>query len=175
MLKKISMLGISMSLTFFSMGYAAPNFSIDHLQVNNLEKPLGLDEETPFFGWQMKASNLSKPVDLQQESYQIIVKDDSENILWDSGRIFSGASQNITYAGDNLAPESRYTWTVRVWDQNGNLSESSSTFETGLNIDRLGTGEQIESRFTFVDCFQTQFKNPNSAWLVFSRNNFRCE
>lgn len=147
MLKKISMLGISMSLTFFSMGYAAPNFSIDHLQVNNLEQPIGLDEETPFFGWQMKASNLSKPVDLQQESYQIIVKDDSENILWDSGRIFSGTSQNITYAGDNLAPESRYTWTVRVWDQNGNLSESTSTFETGLNIDRLGTGDWSNAKW----------------------------
>ncbi len=38
----------------------------------------------------------------------------------------------VNYAGKPLKPETRYEWKVTVWNQKGNASEASSSFETGL-------------------------------------------
>ena len=61
-----------------------------------------------------------------------MVKDPRNQIIWDSGKITSGNSTGITYAGSELKPATRYTWTVTVWDQKSRSESESSWFETGL-------------------------------------------
>src|SRR5207249_3105967 len=49
------------------------------------------------------------------------------------GRIPSSDSINITYHGPALKSQTRYFWSVRVWDNKGSSSTSSlAWFETGL-------------------------------------------
>ena len=68
----------------------------------------------------------------EQTAYQIEVKDSKGNRVWDSGRIEGSASVGIRYAGAHLAPTTRYSWTVAVWDQTGAKLAAGSWFETGL-------------------------------------------
>jgi len=91
-------------------------------------------------GGKMKA-DLTTPKNLQQNFYQIVVKDAGEKIVWDSGKVSGGESQNISYTGEELQPETPYTWTVTVWDGDGDTKSATSTFETGLNLSRQGTGD----------------------------------
>lgn len=53
--------------------------------------------------------------------------------LWNSGRITSGASQNVAYRGRALTTSARYWFTVRTWDGTGAVSPwaTPSTFGTG--------------------------------------------
>ena len=129
----------ALTLMVGGTGYAA-NFSVNNLKVNRLVAPLGLDEKIPYFGWQMNA-DLSEPKNIQQKFYQIVVKDKGGNVVWDSGKVAGGESQNISYAGRELSPETQYTWTVTVWDGDGSTNSATSTFETGLNLSRQGTGD----------------------------------
>ena len=65
----------------------------------------------------------------KQTAYEVVVDG-----LWDSGRVESDQSIQIEYGGKELAPATRYTWKVRVWDAEGNASDWSkpATFSTGL-------------------------------------------
>ena len=58
--------------------------------------------------------------------------------MWDSGRIDSGSSAGVAYAGRELRPSTRYFWRVKVWDKDGKPYPPSdvSWWETGL----LGAG-----------------------------------
>jgi len=53
---------------------------------------------------------------------------------WDSGRVASSNSVQVSYAGSSLNSGERSYWKVRVWDRNGKVGKysDSSTFELGL-------------------------------------------
>ncbi len=120
--------------------------------------------------------------------YEIIVKNSEGEIFWDSGKVADGRSQNIFYAGKTLTPETPYTWLVKVWDNEGNLREATSTFETGLNLSRRGAGNwqganwigsnelPLYSHNLAVYKIQTQIKilpNSTRAGIVFGANDER--
>lgn len=111
--------------------YAAPV----HLRTNALESPLGIDTPHPTFSWRSDATR----VNWMQSAYEILVATDPATLkhgkpdTWDSGRIPSSESVNITYAGPALKAQQRYLWTVRTWDDQGNETNSApGWFETGL-------------------------------------------
>lgn len=137
-MKRAALLSL-LALGGLSGSALAADFTVENLTVNRMTNPLGLDDVSPIFGWQMKA-DLSTPQNLQQSFYEIIVRDADGNIVWDSGVVADGRSQNISYAGKAPSPETPYTWTVKVWDSDGDVREASATFETGLNPARRGTG-----------------------------------
>jgi len=111
--------------------YAAPV----HLRTNALESPLGIDTPHPVFSWR---SDATRP-NWMQSAYEVLVATDPANLksgkadAWDSGRVTSSESVNITYAGSPLKPQQRYAWAVRTWDDKGRETTSSPAwFETGL-------------------------------------------
>jgi alpha-L-rhamnosidase len=53
----------------------------------------------------------------QQTAYQIVVKNNVGQTLWDSGRVASNASTYVLYGGPQLATSYRYSWTVSTWTQ----------------------------------------------------------
>ena len=116
---------LSFLIVFISHGQV----EIDDLTTEYQETPLGLDVENPRFSWKM--INKSSERGLYQKNYQIIVKNEQSNVVW-STKIESDKSLNIIYKGDDLQPETRYSWEVMVEDNKGNISKASSWFETGL-------------------------------------------
>ena len=108
------------------------------LQVDNLKTPLGIDDPSPRFSWQLQDPARGA----RQTAYEVKVASRAELLnesagkadVWDSGRIESDASMNMPYAGPELAPSTRYFWRVKVWDAAGKAYALSGTswWETGL-------------------------------------------
>lgn len=118
-------------LLLFACGsLKAQNAAITNLTVEYTQTPLGIDAEKPRFSWQMAAADNERGC--YQTAFQLLVADERGNPVWDSGRNASGVSLNIEYAGRPLQATTRYTWEVRVWDQQERLHTASSWFETGL-------------------------------------------
>lgn len=112
------------------------------LRVDNLKTPLGIDDATPRFSWQLKDPARGA----RQTAYEVMVSSRTDLLVagkadvWDSGRIESGASLNVRYAGPAIAPSTRYFWQVKVWDAAGKPygEIERSWWETGLmQQDRL--------------------------------------
>ncbi|MDR3741328.1 MAG: family 78 glycoside hydrolase catalytic domain [Terracidiphilus sp.] len=106
------------------------------LQVDNLTSPLGIDDPTPSFSWQLDDSTHAA----RQTAYQIQVAKSEAALrlghadVWDSGRIPGAKSINLRYAGPKLNPSTRYWWRVTVWGADGReyVPSQPSWWETGL-------------------------------------------
>lgn len=104
--------------------------AITDMTVEYSETPLGIDSQTPRFGWQIAYPETEKGV--MQTAFQIVVTDESGKAVWDSGKTENSESQNIGFTGETLSPTTRYTWALTVWDNKGNILTDKSWFETGL-------------------------------------------
>ena len=131
-MRLLAPLCFSLSL-FACVAFASPV----HLQTEHRTQPLDIDVAAPRFAWQSDA----RTPDWMQQAYQIQVSTDEQALrsgkadVWDSGRIASSDSINIAYAGTALHSETRYYWTVRVWDNKGASEVSAPTwFETGMLV-----------------------------------------
>ncbi len=112
-------------------GAAASQVEILHLRTDYLENPMGLDSTKPVFSWELSSSVRG----FLQTAYQVIVRQGGETgeIVWDSGKVSDGRSNNIEYAGTALKSQTVYVWSVRIWDnQGGETVSDTATFETGL-------------------------------------------
>ena len=106
------------------------------LRVDNLANPLGIDDATPRFSWQLRDALRGA----KQTAYQIMVASSSANLsagkadIWDSGRISSPEAINIRYAGPALKASTRYYWRVKLWgDKDRAYTPSTAAWwETGL-------------------------------------------
>ena len=100
------------------------------------DAPLGIDHPAPRLSWVLES-----PVRGQrQTAYRILVAGSPDALqadrgdLWDSGKVESGQSVNVVYAGDPLISGQRCFWKVKVWDKDGKASDWSapSNWEMGL-------------------------------------------
>ena len=95
--------------------------------------PIGIDATAPRLGWELIAKVNQRG--LVQSAYQIQVAASRQDLLknkadmWDSGKIDSIQSNNISYKGKPLRSSARYYWRVRVWD---NLGKVSAWSEPGI-------------------------------------------
>jgi alpha-L-rhamnosidase len=105
-----------------------------NLQVDNLETPLGIDDATPSFSWQLRDPARGA----RQTAYELRVATarnllDGKADVWSSGHLESAQSLNVHYAGAALKPSTRYWWQVVVWGAGGKPYQvATSWFETGL-------------------------------------------
>jgi alpha-L-rhamnosidase len=98
--------------------------------------PIAVDAAQPRLSWVLE----SKDRGVLQSAYQVLVassvdllkKDQGD--LWDSGKVASGESAHIAYAGKALTSGQACFWKVRVWDQAGKASNWSkpATWTMGL-------------------------------------------
>lgn len=118
-------------LLFFLISWqVVAQTEINGLLVEYQSTPMGMDEASPRFSWKMTVPQAQREV--YQTAYQIEVKDEESNTVWNSGKVVSDVSLNILYQGEALQPTTRYSWTATVWDQNDQQWQNSSWFETGL-------------------------------------------
>ena len=121
---------------------------VNQLTTEGAHNPLGLGVAQPRLGWQLSSPDR----DQAQSAYEIIVASSpsllakSQGDVWDSGKVTSSQSSNVTYGGPALASRTRYYWKVRVWDGQGLPSDWSppNWFETALlNASDWGSAEWI--------------------------------
>ncbi|MGB3798644.1 MAG: sulfatase/phosphatase domain-containing protein, partial [Lewinella sp.] len=153
-------------------GSAAPT----DLSVEYLRDPAGLPllDPEPEFAWVVPA------VSGVQGAYQLVVAADRETIddnvgnIWNSGRVGSGASTDVAYAGPPLEAGRHYYWKVRIWDDRNRLTAYSSpqrftigsvdpTALTTPNRFQVDTIEAVDQRQTetglFIDFGKDAFAN----------------
>src|SRR3981189_2851719 len=107
-----------------------------HLECESLTTPLGMDATKPVVSWKLEDATPGA----RQTAYEIQVASTTEILasgkpdVWDSGKVESGDSIGVTYAGPALVPSKRYFWRVQVWAKDGKAYPTSdvSWWETGL-------------------------------------------
>lgn len=99
------------------------------LKTNARVNPIGIDT-LPLFQWKLFAQKKN----CYQSAYQIVVRDEGGEIIWDSGKVCSDRQLQIPYGGEQLFSMMPYRWRVMVWDQDDVFSEWSeeARFEMGL-------------------------------------------
>jgi len=102
-----------------------------NLLTENQTNPIGLDVQQPRFSWQL----VSDQRNISQTAYEITISA-SKGTAWKSGKIMSDRSVQVPYAGAALQSGKKYTWEVRVWDNNGKPSPWSEPafFQTALRF-----------------------------------------
>lgn len=116
-----------------------PTLAAYALRTEQLEAPLALQTATPRLSWKLQATN-EHLTNLSQSAYRILVASSPDLLtpstadLWDSGRVTSGDTYGIRYAGRPLGSRAHCWWKVQVWDQAGTISAWSpaAQFNTGL-------------------------------------------
>ncbi len=94
--------------------------------------PLGIDEAKPRLTWRVE----SKEQGQFQTAYRILVASSLAKLaaeqgdLWDSGKVISDETVNISYEGRPLTSRQECFWKVCVWDKNGKAKWSESAFWT---------------------------------------------
>ena len=83
--------------------------------------PLGIDEAQPRLTWRVESDRRGA----KQAAYQILVASSRELLnrnsgdLWDSGKVISGDTVNVAYAGQPLVSRQQCFWKICVWDADG--------------------------------------------------------
>jgi alpha-L-rhamnosidase len=95
-------------------------------------------QKVPFFGWIVNSDHKNAV----QEAYHILVSSTFEKLngdigdLWDSGKVNSNQSVNISYGGLVPEPGQVYFWKVKTWDNHG-VESSFSHARSFLMSDTL--------------------------------------
>jgi alpha-L-rhamnosidase len=114
---------------------------------------MGIDVKVPRFSWALSHSGRG----VSQSAYQIQLSCSEERLfddagdVWDSGRVESRASVNVSFDGGPLETRRKYFWRVRWWDDGGRVSPYSevATFEMGLIGEDDWSAEWIKGRDLF--------------------------
>lgn len=122
--------------SFFISTSVFAQLTLNHLQVEYRQNPLGVDAEKPQLSWQL----VSKQRGVMQSAYRILVADEpillqkNTGNIWDSKKVSSDASIQISYAGKKLEPNKTYYWKVMIWDEKGTASAWSApaSWQMGL-------------------------------------------
>ncbi|WP_328498805.1 glycoside hydrolase family 78 protein [Streptomyces sp. NBC_00414] len=111
--------------------------AVSGLKVEHQVRPLGVDTARPRLSWQVSPGrNAAGRAGVRQVAYQVEVSaaPGGRGGVWDSGRVRSARSFDVTYNGPALTSRTRYYWRVRVWDGSAKVSPWSgeTRFETAF-------------------------------------------
>lgn len=115
----------------FLYTYTSASLLPNQLTVEYLTQPLGVDSPNPRLGWILNAQETDNgeiPKNQSQTAYQIIAASSKELLssgkpdLWDSEKVQSDRTFHVRYQGKALLPGQTVFWTVRVWDQDNQVS-----------------------------------------------------
>ena len=121
-LKQVLILGMVFISSICSAAVAT-----QYLRCEYLNDPLGIDATRPRLSWIITSNRRGE----MQTAYQILVAsspkllNEGQGDLWDSGKVSSDESSQITYAGDPLISRESCFWKVRTWDRDGKVGDWS--------------------------------------------------
>ena len=121
------------------------------LRCEYLESPLGIDEKAPRLSWIVESSERGQ----KQSAYRILVASSRALLgaergdLWDSGKVESSETVNVSYSGTALSSRAVCYWKVRVWDRDG--KPSSWTEPSFWTLGLLGPGDWKAEYISYRD------------------------
>lgn len=135
------------------------------LRTEYREEPVGLETPTPRFSWQMDSNRKGAA----QTAYELLLQLPDGSTVWDSGRIDSDKSVAVPYSGPSLKENTRYSWSVKVWNEKGRILQSGTAhFTTGLMDSGWSGAEWIGSH-------QPHFSKYRSAYeMAFDFKGREC-
>ncbi|MES2894266.1 MAG: family 78 glycoside hydrolase catalytic domain [Bacteroidota bacterium] len=115
---------------------AAQQLAVTQLTCEYKSNPAGIDKTSPKLAWQLQSTQRN----VVQAAYRILVADDpallkrDQGNKWDSKKVNSNESIQISYRGSALQNAGRYFWKVMTWDNYGNSSAWSepASWQMGL-------------------------------------------
>jgi alpha-L-rhamnosidase len=127
---------LALGLPAASHAAESGGLKVERLRCEYLASPLGIDETTPRLTWIVTSGQRSQ----RQTAYRILVAGNTEELangngtLWDSGRVESGETVNVPYAGKPLLSRQQCCWKVMVWDAAGNPSAWSTPAQWSMGL-----------------------------------------
>ena len=107
-----------------------------NLRCEYLDDPIAIDETAPRLSWELQANGRNRA----QTAYQVLVASTAELLakdlgdLWNSGKVTSDETVNLSYRGGELTSRVSCFWKVRVWDQNNVSSDWSSVAQWSMGL-----------------------------------------
>ncbi|CAM4025085.1 Alpha-L-rhamnosidase N-terminal domain-containing protein [Pedobacter westerhofensis] len=98
--------------------------------------PMGIDASSPRLSWEIE----SKQRNTLQKAYRILVSDDPKLLksntgnIWDSKKVNSSASIQVSYKGKPLTAAKTYYWKIMLWDNHGKSSAWSDTQQWQMGL-----------------------------------------
>jgi alpha-L-rhamnosidase len=155
--------------------------SVGQLRCEGLETPVGVDVVSPQLNWILGSDQRAE----KQSAYQILVASSLAGLrgdtgdLWDSGKVLSGETAQITYQGKPLISHQRCFWKIRAWDHEGQPSAWSqpASWSMGLLHPQDWTAQWISDPMladpanrpmTPIHCYRSELASRADAvkWIV---------
>jgi alpha-L-rhamnosidase len=140
-------------------GFSPPS----NLRVEYLTNPVGMDIVHPRFSWVLGHPERGEA----QSAYQILVAtsagllEQDRGDQWDSGKVSSGDTAQIGYAGKTLESGRTYFWKVRSWDKEGRAGDYSQPAHFGMGL--LERDEWKGQWIGGANELRTEFQIPEAA------------
>lgn len=116
-----------MSSAAFALLFLASPMHATYLRTEYLSDPLAIQTDKPRFSWELTDSTYGA----RQTGFEIKVTKNGE-VMWESGKRTSSDQSQVEYEGIGLRSQDDCVWQVRVWDQNGKVSDwSKARFRVG--------------------------------------------
>ena len=134
------------------------------LRCEQLENPLGIDVTSPRLSWVLNVSDRG----VRQTGYQILVASTKVNLkpghtdLWDSGKVSSDQSILVRYQGKPLRSHTECFWKVRVWDNEGRLSDWSEPANWSIG---LLNGSDWRAKWIGLDGVEKTNTLTGTSWI----------
>ena len=130
----IFILGLFVSLSACKSSFV----NVQDLRCEYKVNPLGIDNISPRLSWKLVEENQTRGQ--KQTAYKVLVASSLDYLqndkgdVWDSGKVDSNQSVNVTYNGTDLVSAKQYYWKVKIWDKDGVASKWSepAKFSMGL-------------------------------------------
>ncbi len=112
------------------------SLSVHDVRVEYFEDPIGINTTNPRLTWKITSNQRGAT----QQAYRVLVASSPEKLaqgtadLWDSGKVSSDKSVNVCYKGEPLESHEQAYWKVRVWDEEGRVSEWSDVGRWKMGI-----------------------------------------
>lgn len=129
------------------------------LRVEYLKNPIGIDITKPRLSWNCEGG-------VKQTAYRIVATDETDNVVWDSGKTASSQMVHIPWGGVEPASRDIINWKVCLWDENGVQGEwTEAHFEMGFlqrgdwQANWITGNYRVNKKVRYpVDCFRKQFE-----------------
>ena len=157
--------GLSFGLLAARMVVSAA--TVSELRCENLENPSGIDVIQPRLSWMLNSSKR----DQTQTAYQILVASSPRELVankggvWDSGKVSSGQSIQVSYSGKALTSRAECFWKVRVWDQAGKVSDWSKPAEWTMGL--LSPADWGGAKWIGLDGVELSNYLASTSWIWF--------
>ncbi|MGI4866075.1 MAG: family 78 glycoside hydrolase catalytic domain [Janthinobacterium lividum] len=129
-----ALFALALTLTYTDL--LAQRSTTTHLQCEYQPRPLGVQQRHPVLSWQLTSDQRNTT----QTAYQILVSRSRQALdhdlgdCWDSGKVATGQSIQVPYAGQPLAPATTYYWKVKTWTNQAQPAQWSEAAEWQMGL-----------------------------------------